>query len=204
MKILGLTGPSGAGKTLFSFFLCSKGYPCVNADELYHSMLNPPSTLLDAIKEEFGEEYFNENGELDRKALGKLVFSDKASLERLNATVLPRVIEKMQSIAKDYRANGAKLLVIDAPTLFEAGYDKSCDMTVSILAPASLRIERISERDEISISDALLRTQAQKDDSFYYERSDLVIVNDSDEETLKKKAEALIKELLGEKIYEQP
>ena len=104
----------------------------------------------------------------------------------------------MQSIAKNYRANGAKLLVIDAPTLFEAGYDKSCDMTVSILAPARLRVERISERDEISVSDALLRTQAQKDDSFYYERSDLVIVNDADEDALKEKAEALIKELLGE------
>ncbi len=71
-------------------------------------------------------------------------------------------------------------------------------MTVSIIAPADVRIERISERDEISYDDALLRTKAQKDDSFYYERSDRVIVNDSDEESLKKKAEALIAELLGE------
>ena len=197
MKILGLTGPSGSGKTLFSRFLGSRGYPCINADELYHSMLVPPSALLDSIKAEFGDSFFDENGELDRKALGKLVFSSKESLERLNATVLPAVIEKIRSIAKYYEQNGAKILIIDAPTLFEAGYDKSCDMTVSILAPASLRIERISERDEISMSDALLRTQAQKDDSFYYERSDRVIVNDADEEALKRQAEALICELLG-------
>ena len=197
MKILGLTGPSGSGKTLFSRFLGSRGYPCINADELYHSMLVPPSALLDSIRAEFGDSFFDENGVLDRKALGKLVFSSKESLERLNATVLPAVIEKIRSIAKYYEQNGAKILIIDAPTLFEAGYDKSCDMTVSILAPASLRIERISERDEISTSDALLRTQAQKDDSFYYERSDRVIVNDADEEALKKEAEALICELLG-------
>lgn len=197
MKILGLTGPSGSGKTLFSRFLGSRGYPCINADELYHSMLVPPSALLDSIRAEFGDSFFDENGELDRKALGKLVFSSKESLERLNATVLPAVIEKIRSIAKYYEQNGAKILIIDAPTLFEAGYDKSCDMTVSILAPASLRIERISERDEISMSDALLRTQAQKDDSFYYERSDRVIVNDADEEALKRQAEALICELLG-------
>lgn len=197
MKILGLTGPSGSGKTLFSRFLGSRGYPCINADELYHSMLVPPSALLDSIKAEFGDSFFDENGELDRKALGRLVFSSKESLERLNATVLPAVIEKIRAIAKYYEQNGAKILIIDAPTLFEAGYDKSCDMTVSILAPASLRIERISERDEISTSDALLRTQAQKDDSFYYERSDRVIVNDADEEALKKEAEALICELLG-------
>lgn len=197
MKILGLTGPSGSGKTLFSRFLGSRGYPCINADELYHSMLVPPSALLDSIRAEFGDSFFDENGELDRKALGRLVFSSKESLERLNATVLPAVIEKIRSIAKYYEQNGAKILIIDAPTLFEAGYDKSCDMTVSILAPASLRVERISERDEISTSDALLRTQAQKDDSFYYERSDRVIVNDADEEALKRQAEALICELLG-------
>lgn len=197
MKILGLTGPSGSGKTLFSRFLGSRGYPCINADELYHSMLVPPSALLDSIRAEFGDSFFDENGELDRKALGRLVFSSKESLERLNATVLPAVIEKIRSIAKYYEQNGAKILIIDAPTLFEAGYDKSCDMTVSILAPASLRVERISERDEISTSDALLRTQAQKDDSFYYERSDRVIVNDADEEALKSQAEALICELLG-------
>ena len=199
LKIIGLTGPSGAGKTLFSFFLCAKGCPCINADELYHSMLIPPSILLDAIRREFGDEFFNENGELDRKALGKFVFSSKEKLELLNATVLPLVIEKMQKIANDYEKNGAKLLVIDAPTLFEAGYDKSCDITVSILAPENIRVERISERDEISIDDAVLRTNAQKDDSFYYERSDRIIINDSTEDALKEKANALICELLGKK-----
>ena len=198
LKIIGLTGPSGAGKTLFSFFLCAKGCPCINADELYHSMLIPPSILLDAIRREFGDEFFNENGELDRKALGKFVFSSKEKLEFLNATVLPLVIKKMQKIANDYEKNGAKLLIIDAPTLFEAGYDKSCDITVSILAPENIRVERISERDEISIDDAVLRTNAQKDDSFYYERSDRIIINDSTEDALKEKASALICELLGE------
>ena len=198
MKILGLTGPSGAGKTLFSFFLCAKGCPCINADELYHSMLIPPSNLLDAIRVEFGDSFFNDNGELNRKALGNLVFSSKESLERLNATVLPLVTEKMQSIAKYYEKSGAKLLIIDAPTLFEAGYDKSCDITVSVLAPASVRVERISERDDISRDDALLRINAQNDDSFYYNRSDRVIVNDSDENALKEKANALLRELLGE------
>jgi dephospho-CoA kinase len=161
-------------------------------------MLIPPSILLDAIRREFGDEFFNENGELDRKALGKFVFSSKEKLELLNATVLPLVIEKMQKIANDYEKNGAKLLIIDAPTLFEAGYDKSCDITVSILAPENIRVERISERDEISIDDAVLRTNAQKDDSFYYERSDRIIINDSTEDALKEKASALICELLDE------
>lgn len=197
MKILGLTGPSGSGKTLFSSFLIAKGFPCINADKLYHSMLVPPSKALDAIKEAFGESFFNESGELDRRALGQLVFSSKDELDKLNATVLPLVIEKMQAIATSYETGGAKLLIIDAPTLFEAGYDKSCDVTVSVLAPEALRIERISERDEISLSDATLRTKAQKPDSFYAERSDRVIINDGNEISLSKKADELVFELLG-------
>ena len=204
MKILGLTGPSGSGKTLFSSFLIAKGFPCINADKLYHSMLVPPSEALDAVKREFGEAFFYENGELDRRALAKLVFSSNEALERLNAAVLPLVIEKMRDVATSYERGGAKLLIIDAPTLFEAGYDKSCDLTVSILAPEALRVERISERDEISLSDATLRTKAQKDDSFYYERSNRVIINDKDEKALKAKAEDLIRELLGEDENGQP
>ena len=198
MKILGLTGPSGSGKTLFSSFLIAKGFPCINADKLYHSMLVPPSNALDAIRKEFGDSFFSENGELDRRALGQLVFLSKEALERLNTTVLPLVIEKMQRIANEYERGGARLLIIDAPTLFEAGYDKSCDLTVSVLAPADVRIKRISERDEISLSDASLRTKAQKDDSFYYERSDRIIINDSDESALRKKADKLISEMLCE------
>ena len=98
----------------------------------------------------------------------------------------------------EYEKNGAKLLIIDAPTLFEAGYDQSCDFTVSILAPAAVRVGRISERDDISYDDALLRTNAQKDDSFYRERSDRIIINDTDENALKEKANALLLELLSE------
>lgn len=192
MKILGLTGQSGAGKTLFSEMLREKGHPCLNADELYHDMLKPPSKILDAIRAEFGEEFITKDGELDRKKLARYVFSNKDRLEKLNATVLPIVIEKVKKIAKNYEEQGAELLVIDAPTLFEAGYDKSCDITVSIIAPSKSRINRIAERDNISIEDALLRTNAQKDDSFYYERSDYVIVNDGNPDALKRKAEKLI------------
>ena len=104
----------------------------------------------------------------------------------------------MQKIANEYERGGARLLIIDAPTLFEAGYDKSCDFTVSVLAPADVRIKRISKRDEISLSDASLRTKAQKDDSFYYERSDRIIINDADENALKEKAERLVCEILCE------
>ena len=192
MKILGLTGQSGAGKTFLSTILQEKGFPCINADELYHSMLIPPSPILDEIRNVFGEEFLLPDGSLNRKRLGAYVFASKERLNLLNETVLPIVTKKIQELADEYEKNGATLLIIDAPTLFESGYDKSCDITVSVIAPSKTRIERIAERDQINSEDAALRTKAQKDDDFYYEHSDYVIVNDKDTASLRRKAERLI------------
>lgn len=192
MKILGLTGQSGAGKTFFSTILQEKGFPCINADELYHSMLIPPSPILDEIRNVFGEEFLLSDGSLNRKKLGAYVFANKERLNLLNETVLPIVTKKIQELANEYEKAGATLLIIDAPTLFESGYNKSCDITVSIIAPSEARIARIAERDQISLEDATLRTKAQKDDDFYYEHSDYVVVNDEDISSLRRKCERLI------------
>ena len=201
MKILGLTGQSGAGKTLFANELAKKGYPYVNADELYHSMLVPPSKTLDAIRREFGDSFFLASGELDRKALAREVFSSKERLNALNATVLPLVIENIRKIADEQSRLGTKLFIIDAPTLFESGLDADCDLTLAIVAPAELRIKRIAERDKISLDDATLRTRAQKSNEFYLERADKTIINDKGESELIKAAEKILSELLeGENL----
>ena len=195
MKILGLTGPSGSGKTLFSEILIKKGFPCINADELYHSMLIPPSRVLDAIRENFGDSFFLSNGELDRKKLGAHVFSNHDQLKLLNSTVLPLVKQRIEEIAIEHKNSGALLLIIDAPTLFEAGYDENCDITVSVIAPQDERINRISLRDNISKEAATLRIKAQQPDSFYIEKSDKTIFNDGDRSTFEKKAYELLFEL---------
>ena len=192
MKILGLTGQSGAGKTIFSEILIKLGHPCINADELYHASLVPPSEILDAIKNTFGDDFILADGGLDRKKLAKHVFTSKENLDKLNCAVLPIMSKKVIEIAKDFERSGAHLVVIDAPTLFEAGLDSICDMTVSVIAPEGTRIARIAERDSISLDDAILRTKAQKSNEFYYERSDYVITNDSSLADLRKKAERLI------------
>ena len=200
MKILGLTGQSGAGKTLFAKELMHKGYPCVNADKLYHSLLIPPSNALDAIRREFGNSVFFESGELNRRALAKEVFSNEKKLDALNAAVLPIVIDEIKKIAKEHKKNGVKLLVVDAPTLFESGFGSDCDMTVAFIAPAELRIKRIAERDGLTVEEATLRTNAQKRDEFYTARADKIIINDKDESDLSKKADEILAELLGEDI----
>ena len=88
MKIIGVTGPSGSGKTVLTKYFDSIGIPTVDADRVYHSLLIPPSTCLNAIREKFGNAVFLSNGNLDRVALGAIVFNDPEKLKLLNSTVL--------------------------------------------------------------------------------------------------------------------
>ena len=188
MRIIGITGPTGAGKSTVSKGFAALGYNTIDADALYHSMLIPPSECLDAIRGEFGDGIFAPDGSLDRSALSALVFSSSNTLERLNATVLPIVIAKMREIIKDAEKNGDEVIIVDAPTLIESGFDKECDFVLSISAPQDVRIKRIMLRDGISEERAKSRVCGQKDDEFYRAASDAFIYDDSNADELFQKA----------------
>ena len=196
MKIIGITGPSGAGKSIFSDFLAERGIPVINADELYHSLLIPPSHCLDLIRGAFGDGVFNADGTLSRPELAKIVFSSEEKLELLNSTVLSVVIDESKRIISELETKGERVVAIDAPTLIESGFDKECDTVVSIISDAATRAKRISERDKISESDALRRISAQKPDSFYEEHSDSVIFNDGDLESFEAAFEQIYASLI--------
>ena len=181
MKIIGVTGPTGSGKTLLTEYFASLNITTINADELYHSMLVPPSLCLDAIREKFGDEVFLESGELSREKLGKIVFNDKEKLDLLNKTVLAIVLDEIRRQITILEKNGTAFLIIDAPTLSESGFHRECDTVISVIAPKDERIRRISLRDDISMERATERVRAQKNDSFYTENSHEVIYNDSTE-----------------------
>ena len=187
MKILGVTGPTGAGKS----FLCkalSKRIPMIDADEVYHSLLIPPSECLDALRQAFGDNVFLPNGALDRTALSEIVFSDKAKLALLNRTVLTFVLKKIREMIADLERDGNTCVLVDAPTLIESGFHLECDAVISVLSSPSLRLSRIMTRDDISEEKASLRISAQKDDNFYREHSNLVLINDGDTDSLIRQA----------------
>ena len=187
MKILGVTGPTGAGKS----FLCkalSKRIPMIDADEVYHSLLIPPSECLDALRQAFGDNVFLPNGALDRTALSEIVFSDKAKLALLNRTVLTFVLKKIREMVADLERDGNTCVLVDAPTLIESGFHLECDAVISVLSSPSLRLSRIMTRDDISEEKASLRISAQKDDDFYREHSNLVLINDGDTDSLIRQA----------------
>lgn len=197
MNIIGITGPTGAGKSALSHYFEIKNIPYIDADDVYHKMLLPPSECLDALRLEFGDEILFADGTLDRAKLGAIVFSSPEKLEALNRTVLGRVIAKINVMISDYANNGFNAVVIDAPTLIESGLDKQCSTVISILAPAEVRIQRIMERDRLTREQAELRVKAQKDDSFYRMRSDKVIINDKDKEHLEREISSALETALN-------
>ena len=191
MKIIGITGPSGAGKSYLSEFLRKKNIPVLDADEIYHSLLVPPSDCLDAIREAFGDGVIREDGSLDRRALSTLVFGSEEKLELLNSTVLGFVLDRVREIFKDCERDGVSVAGVDAPTLIESGFYTECDTVISVLANRDTRVARIILRDGITEESARARVDAQRADSFYTERSDIVVENNDSEAVFDEKCEKI-------------
>lgn len=196
MKIIGVTGPSGSGKTLFGEYFSTLGVPVINADEVYHEMLVPPSECLDAIEQAFGSSVISCDGNLDRSALSSIVFHDEKKLALLNKTVLGIVIKEIRRQVSELDKNNNGTVIIDAPTLIESGLYKDCGKIISIISSKEIRILRISKRDSISYDKARERVDAQKPDEFYIKHSDIVLENDGAEEDFILKLKELAKEIL--------
>ena len=179
MRIIGVTGPSGSGKSMLSKYLEKNGFAVIDADELYHSMLIPPSPCLDAIKETFGGEVIAPDGSLNRAALSAIVFNSPEKLKLLNNTVLSLVLENVRLLISQFEAQGKDTVIVDAPTLIESGFNLECHTVISVIAPTEARILRICQRDGITKEKATERVRAQKDDGFYISHSDEVIYNSS-------------------------
>lgn len=184
MKIIGLTGQSGAGKGAVSAILARNGFLCIDCDEVYHSLLIPPSECLDEIKKTFGNGVIKSDGTLDRKKLGEAVFSDEEKLKKLGEITLHRVIDQCLEIIREKDNGGYAAAVLDAPTLYESGFDCECDTVLAVTADEETRISRIISRDGIDRKSALARIHAQKDEKFYTSRADYVIKNDGSEKDL--------------------
>ena len=196
MIVIGVTGPSGAGKSLFCKYINELGLPMIDADEVYHSLLVPPSLCLKKIKEVFGDSVFNPDGTLDRKALGAVVFNSKDKLELLNKTVLGFVLDRIREMISELEVKKQSVVFVDAPTLIESGFHLECDRVISILAKKDVRVERIALRDDLTREKALERVNAQKSDDFYISNSDHILENDGDADAFKDASLKLLKTVL--------
>ncbi len=191
--VVGFTGPTGAGKTSALLALKKMGAHIIDCDALYAEMLESDTALQNVICSTFGDSVWNENG-LDRKALGRIVFSYEKELEKLNAIVfdaVPRAVFRRIGEAEE------TLIGVDAINLTDCLLRDFCDVTVAVTAPEDVRLARIMLRDGISEEAGRMRIAAQKPAAYYAERCDYVFHNDAPtaEEAILR-AEALLKEIL--------
>ena len=195
MLVIGLTGPTGAGKGAVAAIFEGYGIPVINADRVYHELITPPSSCLRELREAFGKGILLPDGSLDRRTLGGIVFNDPAARERLNAITHRYVMEEVKTRMERFRRDGIPVAVFDAPQLFEAGAQKACTAVISVLADRGLRLERIMVRDNISAEAAMRRILAQKSDEFFRVHSDYIIENNGNVELLAPQIRRILKEL---------
>lgn len=183
MKILGLTGGSGTGKSAACTAFARLGCGVIDADATYRTLCDTCEPMLKEIQNVFGD-VFSTDGKLDRKKLGAIVFADAQKLQQLNAITHPYIRQAARDAFAAYSKRGCLLCIYDAPVLFEGQMETLCDKTCAVLAARNTRIARIVARDTITEEYAALRIDAQKDDAFYRERCDYIVQNDADLDTL--------------------
>lgn len=177
MKVIGLTGMSGSGKTYVSQIFASYGVHIINFDELVHHLYAGGNACTQALAEAFGTSVLTSDHAIDRKTLGRMVFSDEKRLEQLNRIVYPFVLEEYEKICTEKEAAGVRTLLLDAPTLFEAGCDRYCDFVVAVVADPATRIQRIELRDSVNAREAERRLSHQHNDLFFQQRCKYIIRN---------------------------
>ena len=183
MKIIGLTGPTGAGKTTALTVLKELGAVIIDCDEVYHDLLENSEEMLAELRTEFPEAF--ETGAFDRKRLGSVVFASPERLEKLNAITHKYVDREVARITDEARASGARAVAVDAIALIESGLGAKCDATYAIVAPLRRRVKRLMAREGISEEYARSRISAQKNARWFINHTDKTLRNDADEETFR-------------------
>lgn len=184
VRVIGLTGQSGAGKSEVSSMLEKNGIVCINCDAVSRDVTVKGAPALKAICEVFGGNILCPDGTLDRKKLGSLVFSDKEKLELLNKTIFPFIVDEIKKIIADFGGDG--VIVLDAPTLFESGCDKLCGEKVAVVADREIRLKRIMSRDTLTKAEAENRINSQLSEEFFKQNCDVIIQNSGDLAELEK------------------
>lgn len=160
--VIGLTGGIASGKSFVSRKLRELGAVVIDADQVAREVVQPGKPAWASIIREFGRTVLNPDGSLDRKKLGRLVFSDQEKLKKLNEITHPYIIREIKRLLENcYRSGEHKIVVLDIPLLFEVGLDELVDEVWVVYVDAATQVERLMERDGLSEEEALQRISSQ-------------------------------------------
>lgn len=194
--VLGLTGGVGCGKTTAAAVLSGLGAFVVDADEISHNLTASPGAVLDAIRERFGDAVFGADGTLNRRALGETVFSSEEARRDLEGITHPAIQKEMLARMDAAAAQGAQVVVLDVPLLFETGLDALCDETWVMTLDEEQQALRIMTRDRISRDEAQKRINSQMPLKDKEARANKVISSAKPQADVKAELTRLYKELL--------
>lgn len=194
MKIIGLTGGIGSGKSTVARSLQEHGFPIVDADVIAREIVEPGQPALAELTKEFGEDILNADGSLDRGLLASRAFTNKDTTQRLNNITHPRINQRTQELFDEARENGAEAVIYDMPLLIDKGLHKDMDATIVVHAAEHVRLERLTTKRGLDVDDVRRRINAQIDDETRKQHADILLDNNGTEEDLTKQiAEAVDK-----------
>jgi dephospho-CoA kinase len=177
MYRIGLTGGIGSGKSTVSEYLRQLGYQVVDADQVAREVLDTYPEILEFIRSEFGQEYFEKDGTLNRRKLGDYLFSNSGKLEEYEAVILPFIKREIFSRMDKLEESGESVCFLDAPTLIEAGMHKLMDSNILVWVDRETQIKRVVKRDSMDLSQVLGRISCQMDLDSKKEMVDFVVDN---------------------------
>lgn len=196
-KILkvGLTGGIGCGKSTVSSMLREEGVQIVDADIISRKILSTHPEILIKIKETFGEEFFDEEGNFLRRKMGELIFSNKKKKKLYESILMPYIIDDIFEEIDEYDKLGEEICVLDAPTLIENNLHKKMDFIIVIVITKELQISRVMARDNFTRKEAIKRINSQMSTKKKLAYADYIIDNGDTLEYTKSQINSIIKEL---------
>ncbi len=192
MKVIGLTGGTGSGKSIVSAFLEQNGAYIIDADEIAHGIIERGKPAYEELTNYFGGAILDQDRNILRKKLGSIVFTNKEKLDFLNRCTHKYISQEIdKQIAERKKKQRDTCIVLDAPLLLEAKLENRCNEIWVVFAEEEVRARRIMERDNITYQEAKNRIGCQKNWDFYRQKANLILDNSKDLQHLKRQLEAI-------------
>ena len=200
MTVIGLTGGTGAGKGCVCSIFSKYGIDSIDTDKTSREVCCAGSPCLKELVSNFGNDILNPDRSLNRKKLAKIAFASESNHKTLNSITHKYILEQVRLWLDGQKKQNKLAAIVDAPLLFESGFDKECDVIISVQAPASVRVDRIIKRDGITLDEANARLNKQQRDSFYTDRSDYVITNSGELDGLEAQIKSICFSIFGKEL----
>ena len=194
--VIGLTGPTGAGKSTVAAALENLGCKIIDADRIAHEIVTQSDCIAE-LKAQYGSDIIGANG-INRRLLAQRAFSNPHNAARLNEITHPKIMKEVIRQITFFQKSEAKAIVLDAALLFESGADQLCSTTIAVTAPFEVRLNRIMKRDSIQEDSAKARMDAQHDSTYYKERAQYVFDGTIDMDGTHAEAQQLLKRIVGD------